>query len=97
LEAYQLIFYVYCSYLEYLKEISIKIDDELYRRASRAVEDLEAEINQHVNEYLESINGDDDGICAARAHMAELFQAIQNFGVGVRPSREEMHERGNIH
>jgi len=46
-----------------MKEISIKVDDELYRRASRAVEDLEAEVNQHVNEYLESLNGDDDGIC----------------------------------
>jgi len=80
-----------------MKEISIKIDDELYRRASRAVEDLEAEVNQHVTQYLESINGDDDGICAARAHMAELFQATKNFGVGVRPSREEMHERGSIH
>ncbi len=80
-----------------MKEISIKIDDELYRRASRKVEDLEAEVNQHVTEYLEAINGDDDGILAARAHMADLFQATSNFGVGVRPSREEMHERGSIH
>ena len=77
-----------------MKEISIKIDDELYRRASRKVGDLEAEVNQHVTEYLEGINGDDDGILAARTHMADLFQATSNFGVGVRPSREEMHERG---
>ena len=80
-----------------MKEISIKIDDDLYRRASRAVEDLEAEVNQHVTQYLESINGDDDGIRAARAHMAELFRGTKNFGVGVRPTREEMHERGSIH
>jgi len=68
-----------------MKEISIKIDDELYRRASGKVEDLEA------------INGDDDGIMAARDHMADLFQATTNFGVGVGPSREEMQERGRIH
>jgi hypothetical protein len=80
-----------------MKEISIKIDDELYRRASGKVDDLEAEVNQHVTEYLESINGDDDGIHAARAQMADLFEATRNFGVGVRPSREEMHERGFIH
>ena len=67
-----------------MKEISIKIEDELYRRASRKVEDLEG------------INGDDDGIRAALAHMADLFQATSNFGVGVRPSREEMHERGSM-
>ncbi len=59
--------------------------------------DLEAEVNQHVTEYLEAINGDDDGILVARDHMADLFQATSNFGVGVRPSREEMHERGSIH
>ena len=79
-----------------MKEISIKIDDELYRRASRKVGDLEAEVNQHVTEYLEGINGDDAGILAARAHMADLFQTTSNFGVGVRPSREEMHERGSM-
>jgi hypothetical protein len=80
-----------------MKEISIKIDDELYRRASRKVEDLEAEVNQHVTEYLEAINGDDDAILNARTHMADLFGATRNFGVGVRPTREEMHERGSIH
>lgn len=79
-----------------MKEISIKIDDELYRRASQKVSNLEREVNQRVTEYLESVNGDDD-ILAARARMAELFNATKNFGVGVRPSREDMHERGNIH
>jgi hypothetical protein len=79
-----------------MKEISIKIDDELYRRASRKVGDLEAEVNQHVTEYLEALNSDDDAILDARAHMADLFNATKNFGVGVRPSREEMHERGTM-
>ncbi len=76
-----------------MKEISIKIDDELYRRASRKVSDLEAEVNQHVTEYLEAINGDDDTILEARTRMADLFGGTRNFGVGVRPSREEMHDR----
>ncbi len=80
-----------------MKEISIKVDDELYRRAAQKVADLEAEVNQHVTEYLEALNGDDDATSAARSHMADLFNATRNFGVGVRPSREEMHERGSIH
>jgi hypothetical protein len=80
-----------------MKEISIKIDDELYRRASRKVGDLEADVNQHVNEYLEALNEDDDAILDARKHMAALFNATRNFGVSVRPTREEMHERGSIH
>ena len=75
-----------------MKEISIKIDDELYRRASQRVSNLEGEVNQRVNEYLESVNGDDD-IVAARTRMADLFAATKNFTVGIRPSREEMHDR----
>lgn len=80
-----------------MKELKIEIDDELYRRASRKVGDLEAEVNQYVTEYLEALNGDDDAIFDARTHMADLFKATRNFGVGVRPSREEMHERESIH
>jgi DNA replication initiation complex subunit (GINS family) len=80
-----------------VKEISIKIDDELYRRASRKVEDLETEVSQYVTKCLEAINGDDAAILDARARMAELFGTIRRFGVGVRPSREEMHERDSIH
>jgi len=79
-----------------MKEILIKIDDDLYRRSSRMVENLETEVKQHVTEYLESIKGDDDGILAVRTHMADLFRATTNFGVGVRSSREDMHERGSI-
>lgn len=75
-----------------MKEISIKIDDDLYRRASQKVSNLEGEVNQRVNEYLESVNGDDD-IVAARTRMADLFAATKNFTVGIRPSREEMHDR----
>lgn len=73
-----------------MKEISIQIDDELYHRASRKVEDLEAEVNQYVTECLEALNGDDDAILDARTHMSELFAATRNFGVGVGPTREEM-------
>jgi hypothetical protein len=80
-----------------MKEISIKIDDDLYLRASRKVEDLEAEVNQHVTEYLQALNGDDDAILNARVRMADLFKATRNFGVGARPSREEMHEPRSIH
>ena len=79
-----------------MKEISIKIDDELYRRAARKVADLEAEVSQHVTDYLEALDGDDDSILDARTHMAALFSTTSNFGMGVRPSREEMHERGRM-
>jgi hypothetical protein len=77
-----------------MKELKIEIDDELCRRASRKVGDLEAELNNHVTKYLEALNGNDDIISSARTHMADLFKATRNFGVGVRPSRQEKRECG---
>jgi hypothetical protein len=76
-----------------MKEIFIRIDDDLYHRASQKVLNLEREVNQRVNEYLQSINGDADETVAAKARMAELFSQTVNFSVGVRPTREQMHER----
>jgi hypothetical protein len=76
-----------------MKEISIKVDDELYRRASQRTPDLEADVNQRVTEYLESVNGDEETIVAVRSRMSELFAQTKNFSVGVKPTREEMHQR----
>lgn len=79
-----------------MKEISVKIDDKLYRSVSLKVDNLEAEVNRNVSEYLEAIDGADNGISAARLRMAELFHSTTGFGVGTRPSRDEMHERRSI-
>jgi Arc/MetJ family transcription regulator len=83
-------------YFELMKEMTITIDDELYARAQRKLTDVEADVSQHVTEYLQAINGDDDRIAAARARLADMFVTTRGFGVGERPSREEMHERGSI-
>jgi hypothetical protein len=76
-----------------MKEIYIKIDDDLYRRASQKVLNLEDEVNQYIIEYLESMNSRDAGILAARTRMVDLFAATKNFSVGLTPARDEMHER----
>lgn len=79
-----------------MKEIIIKIDDELYRRANEIVDDLESSLNARVTSYLRSLNDDDESIANARVRMRELFTVTRDFGVGRKLSREEMHERGSI-
>ena len=79
-----------------MKEIIIRIDDELYRQAKESVDDLESSLNERVTSYLKSLNGDDERIAAARARMKALFNATKGFGVGRKPSREEVHERGSL-
>ena len=76
-----------------MKEIFIKIDDELYRRASQRIPDLEADVARQVTDYLKSINGEDEALNAARIQMKTLFAQTKNFSVGLTPTRQEMHER----
>ena len=79
-----------------MKEIIIKVDDELYDRAKESVADLESSVNEHVRTYLRALNGDDEHIAAARSRMKELFSSTTGFVVGQKLSREEMHERGSV-
>jgi len=79
-----------------MKEIIIKIDDELYARAKESVADLETSVTKQVTTYLKALNGDDERIAAARSELNLLFKSTAGFGVGQKPSREEMHERGRV-
>jgi len=79
-----------------MKEIIIKIDDQLYDRAKERVSDLESSVNEQVTSYLKALNGDDIRLASARSRMKELFNTTRGFGVGQKLSREEMHERGSV-
>ena len=80
-----------------MKEIIIKVDDELYDRAKETLGDVELSIEEQVTSYLKDLNGEDSRIITARSRMKELFDMTKGFGVGQKPSREELHERGRIH
>ena len=80
-----------------MKEITIRINDELYDRAKATLPDVESSVEAHVTSYLEGVNSDDARIKAARSRMKELFNTTKGFGVGTKPSRKEMHERRRFH
>lgn len=79
-----------------MKEIIIKVDDELYDRAKESVADLESSVNEQVTSYVKALNGDDERITAARSRMKELFNETTGFGIGQKLSRDEMHERESV-
>ena len=80
-----------------MKEIIIKIDDELYDQAKKALGNVELSIEEQVTSYLKALNGADSRIAESRLHMKELFNTTKGFGVGQKPSREELHERERLH
>jgi hypothetical protein len=79
-----------------MKEIIIKVDDDLYDQAKNSVADLETSVNEQVISYLKTLNGEEEEVASARARMKELFNSPSGFAVGQKPSREEMHERGSV-
>ena len=84
-------------YVSLVKEITIKVDDELYNRAKEVLDNLESSVEEHVTTYLKELNDEDEQIIKARSRMEELFSTTTGFRVGEKTSREEMHERGRLH
>jgi len=80
-----------------MKEIVIRVDDELYERATKARGDVDSSIEERVTSYLEDLGGESTEITAARLRMKELFNRTKGFGVGPKPSREDLHERGRLY
>ena len=80
-----------------MKEIIIRVDDELYESARKARGDVDLSIEERVTSYLEDLSDEDTQISAARVRMKELFNTTKGFGVGQKPSREELHERGRLY
>lgn len=71
-----------------MKEIIIRVDDELYERARKALDDVDSSIEERVTSYLEDLSGEDTRISAARLRMKELFTTTKGFGVGQKTSRD---------
>ncbi len=70
-----------------MKEIIIKVDDELYNRAKKSVANLESSVNEQVTNYLKALDGEDSAIAVARSRMKELFSTTRGFGVGHKLSQ----------
>jgi hypothetical protein len=78
-------------------EIVIRVNDDLYYRAKEAFADLDSSVEAYVTSYLEEVKSEEARINAARSRMKELFNTTKGFGVGQKPSREQMHERRRLH
>jgi hypothetical protein len=78
-------------------EIVIRVNDDLYYRAKEAFADLDSSVEAYVTSYLEELKSEEARINAARSRMKELFKTTKGFGVGQKPSREQMHERRRLH
>ena len=77
-----------------MKNITVSVDDETYRRARIRAAELDTSVSALVKRFLAELNaGESDAECLRREERA-LRERIGAFRAADRLSRDDAHERG---
>jgi uncharacterized protein YdcH (DUF465 family) len=76
-----------------VKNITVSVDDEVYRRARVAAAARETSVSALVREYLQSLATEESRFERLKRREQELLDRIDRFDGGNRLSRDEVHER----
>lgn len=83
-----------------MKNITIAIDDETYRKARILAAERGTSLSAMVKAYLLQCASEDRGwrkaVDERNRMMAKLLRKTRHFAVGAKPTRQEMHDRGNV-
>jgi len=77
-----------------MKKITIRVDDELHRRARIKAAERGVSLSVLVREFLVELGSAEINFARLMREEEELRARIQAFSAGDRLSREEAHERG---
>jgi len=82
----------YHSYCEFMKNITLSIDDGIYHQVRIKAAQKRSSVSRLVAEYLEQIVAEDDEQVNAREKMKVLFERNLGNEYKVTMTRDEMHE-----
>jgi plasmid stability protein len=77
-----------------MKNITVSLDDEIYRRARIRAAERETSVSALVRQYLIEIASDESEAEALKREEARLRESIRGFKAGGGLSRDELHARG---
>ncbi|MGR4865336.1 hypothetical protein [Caulobacter sp. LARHSG274] len=77
-----------------MKNITVTVDDETYRRARIKAAEKDTSVSALVRQFLTEVAADESRAERLRRLEAETRAQITDFVVGDRLSRDELHERG---
>lgn len=75
-----------------MKNITVTVDDETYRRARIKAAERDTSVSALVKQFLNELSGEDEFDRLWRKEQ-DLRKQIRNFDGGDRLSRDEMYER----
>jgi cell division protein FtsB len=76
-----------------VKNITVSVDDETYRRARVKAAELDTSVSALVKHYLNELAGQQSEFERLEAEELALRAQIKGFKAGSRLSREEVHDR----
>ena len=77
-----------------MKNITVSLDDETYRRARIRAAELDTSVSALVRRYLVDLAGSESEFERLEKLELTLRERIKSFRAGNRLSRDELHERG---
>jgi uncharacterized protein YdaU (DUF1376 family) len=78
-----------------MKNITVSLDDETYRRARRRAAERDTSVSAMVKQFLVEVAAGESESARLKKEQAKIRDAIQSFRAGDRLSRDELHARGS--
>ena len=79
-----------------MKNITVAVDDEVYRRARIAAAEQGTSVSAAVRTFLVRWTGEETDFDRRKRLQDETLDAIKGFRGGDRVSRDEIHGRGGV-
>jgi plasmid stability protein len=79
-----------------MKNITVTVDDELYRRARIMAAEADTSVSAMVRAYLRQVTGEESDFERRLRLQRETIASIHAFSAGDRLSRDEVHARDTL-
>lgn len=79
-----------------MKNITVTVDDEVYRRARVKAAEESTSVSAMVRAFLLKVTGEESDFERRKRLQRETIASIRAFSAGDRLSREEIHSRGAL-
>lgn len=76
-----------------MKNITVSVDDEVYRRARVRAAELDTSVSAVVRRFLVDFVGDETDFERRKRLQDETLASIRSFRAGRRMTRDEVHDR----
>jgi hypothetical protein len=82
------------EYCENMKNITVSVDDDIYRRARMKAAERDTSLSALVKQFLVDLTKEESQVERLKREEATLRASIRTFRASDRLSRDRLHERG---